>query len=74
MRSDRKYIITETERSDSPVSRTSKLRISNTNQADSGQYECRIMVGGQKESVVFDVMGEGDSGSGGYDRKRNFST
>ena len=57
------------------MSRTSQLRILNANQDDSGRYECRIMVGQQKESVMFDVMSEGDSGSGGgggFDRKRIF--
>ena len=74
LNSDRKYIITETQRSDSPVSRTSQLKISNANQADSGQYECRIMVGKQRESVMFEVMSEGGSGGGGtYDRKRKFN-
>jgi hypothetical protein len=72
--SDRKYAIAETQRSDSPVSRTSQLKISNANQADSGRYECRIMVGKQKESIMFEVMSEGGSGGGGgtYDRKRKF--
>lgn len=53
-----KYAISTEHISDNPLNKISTLTIQNSNSADSGSYECRVVVGRQRESLVFEVLTE----------------
>lgn len=47
-----------------PLNKVSKLTITNVNQADSGYYECRVRVEGQRENIRFELQPEQATGGG----------
>ncbi|CAF0767900.1 unnamed protein product [Brachionus calyciflorus] len=50
-----RFSISTTETSQSPLGKISKLVINGANPADSGYYECVVVVGSQKETVQFEL-------------------
>lgn len=56
IQSGSKFYIVTTETSQSPLGKSSKLIINGANPADSGFYECVVVVGRQKETVQFEFQ------------------
>lgn len=56
IQSGSKFSIITTETSQAPMGKSSKLTIYGANPADSGYYECVVMVGRQKETVRFEFQ------------------
>ena len=49
--------------SDSPLKKVSTLTILNVNEADTGYYECRVLVKSQREVLSFELKSESQSKS-----------
>lgn len=62
IRNDRKHTVSVVENGQQPLSKSSTLTILNANSGDAGRYECRAIVGEQRETTVFDVEIEDSSG------------
>ena len=58
IRNDNTYSVYTDIVQESPLSKSSKLTIRNANRNSAGIYECRVIVGGQKESVRFELIAQ----------------
>lgn len=56
IQSGSQFSIDTTETSQNPLGKSSKLTILRANPADSGYYECVVLVGRQKETVQFELQ------------------